>query len=252
MCARAQALTILASGVEVAVALSTQPTPSHRIPYRAILLDRTLRALGVGEDDIAPPGVLQQFEAKTRRRLELYYKPAHVCTSCSCWCAALQHTHPRARTRSARVLIACACPPALPHRYDRQSRRRAAELDGDNSPLLPVAALASSSLGLSNSAAAAIAMAQVSDAELAGRAEEGTAVGGSQAAPLLRPRRTRGGMSGVNAPVSLARAMMRASASMPALPTNTHHIPAAALPQPAHRGSNRIARVQLPRVGRFD
>ena len=81
--------------------LGTEPT--QRVPYRAILLDRTLRAIGVAEDDAAPPGVLQEFEAKARRRLELYYKPAHVCANCARW-------------------------------YERQSRRRAAELDSYNSP----------------------------------------------------------------------------------------------------------------------
>ena len=81
--------------------------PTHRVAYRAILLDRTLRALGVDEESAAPPGVLQEFEAKTRRKLDLYYKQAHVCATCMCW-------------------------------YERQSRRRAAELDALNSPAMPL------------------------------------------------------------------------------------------------------------------
>jgi hypothetical protein len=53
----------------------------------AILLDRYLREFGIEEDDVAPPAVLQQFEAKARRRLELYYKQAHVCPNCARWYA---------------------------------------------------------------------------------------------------------------------------------------------------------------------
>ena len=70
-----------------AAAGAAKPPPTHRIAYRAILLDRTLRALDVHEDDAAPPGVLQQFEGKTRRRMDLYYRPAHVCAACAMWCA---------------------------------------------------------------------------------------------------------------------------------------------------------------------
>ena len=81
--------------------------PTHRIAYRNILIDRTLRGMGVTESEPAPPGVLLQVEARTRRRLDLYYKPAHVCANCARW-------------------------------YERLSRQRAAELDAYNSPLEPI------------------------------------------------------------------------------------------------------------------
>ena len=38
--------------------------PSQRIAYRAILLDRTLRGLGITEDEPAPPEVLQEVPCR--------------------------------------------------------------------------------------------------------------------------------------------------------------------------------------------
>jgi len=72
-------------GLAAALAETAAAAPTHRIAYRAILLDRTLRGLGIEEDDPSPPGVLQQFEAKTRRRMDLYYHQAHVCAACAQW-----------------------------------------------------------------------------------------------------------------------------------------------------------------------
>eukprot|EP00966_Prymnesium_polylepis_P219476 5077734-Prymnesium_polylepis.1 len=37
---------------------------------------------GVEAGDDAPPHLILNFEAKTRRRLELHYRTVHVCPSC--------------------------------------------------------------------------------------------------------------------------------------------------------------------------
>jgi hypothetical protein len=95
----------LPASIEAALCESGKAVrPTRRVAYRSILLDRTLRSLGIQEDDPAPRGVLEEFEERVRRRTELHYKQAHVCEACACW-------------------------------YERQARRRAAELDSNHSPL---------------------------------------------------------------------------------------------------------------------
>ncbi|KAL1500527.1 hypothetical protein AB1Y20_013183 [Prymnesium parvum] len=56
--------------------------PTYWIPYRSILLDRTLVQSGVAAGGDAPAHILLKFQAKARRRLELHYRTAHVCPSC--------------------------------------------------------------------------------------------------------------------------------------------------------------------------
>lgn len=69
--------------------VSIKPAPhlaQERVAYRAILLDRLLIAHGYGEGETAaPPALLLQFDAKVRRRLELYYRQVPVCETCFCW-----------------------------------------------------------------------------------------------------------------------------------------------------------------------
>ena len=177
----------LPEGLEAALQETAKARPTHRVPYRAILLDRTLRSLGVDEESPAPPGVLQEFEAKTRRKMDLYYKPAHVCTSCMCW-------------------------------YDRQSRRRAAELDALNSPAMPLIQPLKTTPSLRKLKRAAESNASLVDSST-------TALGA---------------MGLGTAPGSLARALIRSSTSLPQLK------PPAPMPMPTIRTGARLKSMQLP------
>ena len=208
----------MSSSRHAAVRIHAQLTLGSRllVADRAILLDRTLRALGIEEDDPAPPGVLQQFEAKTRRRLDLYYKSAHVCANCARW-------------------------------YERQSRRRAAELDALNSPLEPLLYPSKAAVArLSTMGEVAMAAAGSGDAGTPGEASEASR---KVAERPRRPSKTRARNASVsssfhcsdtNMPESFQRAMMRTSASFPALTL----APTVSQPQPSRRvGDSRTNRI---------
>ena len=201
----------LAVGVDAALQEVHKSTPTHRVPYRTILLDRALRARGVKENDPAPPGLLQEFEAKTRRRLELYYKPAHVCAVCANW-------------------------------YERQSRFRAAELDAHNSPLTPLVEPLKSIPSLR-----AIAHGSDADGDATSPLARASAkaAGGGSPSPLMPTRaRSTAFLSG-EAPASLARAMMRTSTSLPMLSKSSPP----PIPRPSKRtGPSRLLGVQVPSV----
>lgn len=67
---------------KAAASLTSKGIPVFRMPYRAILLDRTLVENGIAPGEEAPPELLLTFDAKTRKRLELHYRTVHVCPSC--------------------------------------------------------------------------------------------------------------------------------------------------------------------------
>ena len=207
------------SGIESAVGESEAyrgGPPTHRIAYRSILLDRTLRNLGIHEDDPAPPVVLQEFEAKTRRRMDLHYRQAHVCQNCARW-------------------------------YERLSRQRAAELDTNNSPLMPLLRQSATAPAIGRT------LPRVDEAYSGGdeAVEAGAPAGGSardaaDSQPLASAKSVVGllpsSYGSSVAPASLARAMMRTSASLPALHDPKRPIPP--MPVPKRRGSNsRITRI---------
>ena len=186
--------------------------PSMRIAYRSILLDRTLRGMGIHHDDPAPPGVLQEFEAKVRRRLDTYYKLAHVCANCARW-------------------------------YERQSRRRAAELDALNSPLEPILKKTRTQAALLPAVMEAAGLVDeycvdVSDSQAAitGPVSHAASMQSmrAQTKSLLEQLGATG--SGV-APKSLERALMRTSTSLPALRKSGSAPPP--IPMPAKRESSR-------------
>ena len=59
------------------------PSPAtHTIAYKAVLLSRMLREERVEDDDACPEQLLITFEAKVRKRMELYYRPVGVCEAC--------------------------------------------------------------------------------------------------------------------------------------------------------------------------
>ena len=164
-------------GLAAALAETAAAAPTHRIAYRAILLDRTLRGLGIEEDDPSPPGVLQQFEAKTRRRMDLYYHQAHVCAACAQW-------------------------------YERQSRRRAAELELCTGVYLPEQTLAGEAAppGVRRSSKASLRSSGASGISTTRIAERASLPTTEQAAAMPK-----------EPPGSLQRAMVRTSVSLPSL-----------------------------------
>lgn len=207
-------------GLTAAVAEGMQTAPSHRILYRAILLDRTLRGLGIEEDDPAPSGVLLQFEAKTRRKMDLYYRPAHVCATCARW-------------------------------YERQSMRRTAELAEQThckgaQPRgggVPPLGLSAAALGLASHVSSTTASAALGGVRISRPSASLAKLSNILAKPQPQLLLAEGAASSA----SLQRAMLKSSVSLPT-PSKPNAATSSSSGGASRLPGHKFTEIKLPQV----